>query len=163
MSRGAVREPPAAPLSRVVLVSFGLESAGKRELVRIWGKAIKALWHRVDLVFDRTTHLSRCGTKPLAQDEFRRIYPHHVDYLEEVAAGCLAGARESDYAHFFACRHGHHRSVAFVELLRGRLCEKHHGLVVVVWHLDLEGEAGRHSNLRALKRLHENEYEDHVQ
>ena len=41
-----------------------------------------------------------------------------------------------DMAHIFLCRSGHHRSVAFVELLYMFLRDRHPKAYVLTWHLD---------------------------
>jgi hypothetical protein len=53
----------------------------------------------------------------------------------------------------FICKSGHHRSVAFVELLRAVLVSRFPDLEVIVWHLDHHKEPEKHRDLQALQEL----------
>ena len=86
------------------------------------------IWHRIDLVFDASEHLDAWGTATAAQNQFMRVYPWCIECFEWLEPYILRETEVDDTAHVFLCKSGHHRSVAFVELLAQNLQAKHSGL-----------------------------------
>ena len=124
-----------------------------------WSK----IWHRIDRVYDSVEHLCECGTEPVAQNHFRRLYPDHLQQIEVLGHNFLQEAKQVDKMHIFVCKSGHHRSVAFVEILREWLLRMRPYLVVEVWHLDHRRRAGIGRNLDALQDMlkeSQNAYDD---
>ena len=137
----------------VVLVSAGITKAGGHWLRHEFPFLDSSgYWHRIDRIFDHVERLKRYGTTLEAQNQFKECYPGYVRYLRWATDHLF---------HFncFICLSGHHRSVAFVELLRQWLLSHFPGLRVVVWHLDHHREGDkqldhhRECDLAALKRL----------
>lgn len=101
--------------------------------------------HRLENIFDHCDRLESRGRYWSAQADFIHIYRRHFgdqafhqyframflmihDTIEDTFF-------EESVLHLISCRHGHHRSQAFAELLAGLL--RHHWLLRVdVWHID---------------------------
>ena len=136
-----------------MLVSVGFTKAGGHWLRREFPFLDSSgYWHRIDRIFDHVVRLKRYGTTWQAQKQFKECYPGYVRYLRWAIDHLF---------HFncFICKSGHHRSVAFVEVLRQWLLSHFPGLKVVVWHLDHHREGDkqldhhRECDLAALQRL----------
>ena len=76
----------------------------------------------------------------------------------------LEDIHEQDMAHFYPCKRGHHRSVAWVEILAARLRDMCPDINFVhVWHLDHTMAGGEGMNWYAvqdLARTDQERYED---
>jgi len=143
----------------VVLVSFGMYEEGYRWLQREFPcMPWDAVIHRIDEVFNHTIRLCRRGTHWRAQNQFKQLYNNYEEFLEEATRQVLLDARNGNFAHFYACAHGHHRSVCFVELLSQYLRRWHSHLTVVVHHLD-----HWQANLQDLRGLSQDDYEDYFE
>ena len=64
--------------------------------------------------------------------------------MRETRAGLQ---QESDVAHFLVCKHGHHRSVALLEILHQSLREEMPDTEIIVFHLDHFKRGGKNRNL----------------
>ena len=134
------------PVHPIILISCGWNKQGGQLLESFREK----LWHRVDEVFDSWDHLNWYGTDPRAQSQFLKLYGNRAKLCLEIVTQDIASqARIDKFAHVFVCKSGHHRSVAFVELLREEL----HGCTqspIFIWHLD-----NRHAekNFKTYERL----------
>jgi hypothetical protein len=113
----------------------------------------RTLIHRLDFVLTSHTHLRRRGNHNEAQQELLDIYRNVIsDLCYQALNIALKGlnsalnmawtgrisTRSDDkgYMLIFACASGHHRSVAFVEILRRILYHHVPTSRVYVWHLD---------------------------
>ena len=119
-----------------------------------------ALWHRVDRVFDHTEHLSFWGTHHLAQEQLKRLYPEWEQYVKVMVEEVRCCSHIDDHAHYLICKSGHHRSVAFLEILAHRLWTLWPSCRLTVWHLDHTRREGRCKNMAAVDALSEDDYED---
>ena len=120
------------PVNPILLISCGWNKPEGKLLERYR----KQLWHRVDWVFDSWDHLNWYGTNSQAQDQFLALYGNRATRcLWSVARDIATQASIHEVAHVFVCKSGHHRSVAFVELLRKALRD-HTQSPIVIWHLD---------------------------
>ena len=122
----------------VTLLTFGLKESGKEFIIDSfadhdhWG-----MWHRIDWLFNSTTHLCRIGTDSKAQNQFMQLYPYSKKYIDLAARNCLDLLHHGNIAHCFCCAHGRHRSVAFAELVAKQMRLQHPHIHVNVVHLDL--------------------------
>ena len=94
------------------------------------------LWHRLDDVFIASDRLIAWGTATRAQTQFQQVYPWYSKCFELLEPYILRNTFVDDTAHVFMCRSGHHRSVAFVELLAQYLKRRYNGIQVWIWHID---------------------------
>ena len=123
----------------IILISCGWNKYGGECLEKYEEK----LWHRVDKVFNSYEHLDRWGIHSKAQDQFLRLYGNLAEQcLQRVSGDIAIQAGKHEFAHVFVCKSGHHRSVAFVELLRNEL-QKITKSPIVIRHLDIE--SSRHN------------------
>ena len=147
--------------SRVTLVTFGTgwnrDTNGLDSLINFLDEQnvfrdkehiksrILLLTHRLDVIFNHYDRLECRGRYWSAQADFIDIYRRHFgdqefnkcframfllthDIIEDTFF-------EESVLHLISCRHGHHRSQAFAELLAG-LLRHHWNLRVDVWHID---------------------------
>ena len=125
------------------------------------------IWHRIDLLFDASEHLDAWGTATTAQNQFMRVYPWCIECFEWLEPYILRQTYVDDTAHVFLCKSGHHRSVAFVELLAQYLQAKHSGLRIWRWHLDHHRQhwdtRAQVWNLQAARGLDENDFEKYLE
>ena len=138
---------------RVTLVTYGthetygwnyLASVIAQERVDV-GK-IRQCTHRLDYIFDHSDHLSSRGRHWSAQAEFIDIFSRalgndlfHRQFrkmIYKIYDSITENMFEGSVLHLLSCRHGHHRSQAFCELLRMVLVRYWPCLRVDVWHLD---------------------------
>ena len=128
----SIRRLSQGPVHPIVLVSCGWNKPGGRLLEKYRNE----LWHRVDQVFDSWEHLHWYGIYSQAQEQFLAVYGDRAKVcLRIVAEDIACQARVNEVAHVFVCKSGHHRSVAFIELLLEALRDRTHSLIRM-WHLD---------------------------
>ena len=158
----AIGEPPHG---RCVFLTCGWAELGGRWL-RDSFPFVRAerLWHRMDLIFNKNEHLCARGTSRAAQDHLAQLYPDSLpDAVKCAIELALAGLPHGKLAHVFVCKHGHHRSVAFAELVARQLRNLYPDIVVQLYHLD-HRESWSESLLggKELNR-EENDFEDNIE
>jgi len=147
---------------RVTLVTYGTswnhDTDGMELLMRLFDQVdvfndsedlnarIRNYTHRVDEIFDNWDRLSSRGKYLSAQAEFIDIYSRHFgdETFNQFFRAMMMKIYDSiedtffqaSVIHFISCRHGHHRSQAFAELLAKLLRHHCQPLRVDVWHLD---------------------------
>ena len=128
---------------QVTLLTAGYDEDGSSWLQEFWpehsSRQHESVWHRLDVVYNKRTRLSRRGHHRSAQRELRDIFGKRCSnciamtlYLVKwfVANGIL------QMAHVLMCAHGHHRSVAHAEVSAQEIAWYFPGLEVTVVHLD---------------------------
>ena len=152
----------------VCLVSCGWNKDGGRRLTE-WMPRVewREIWHRIDLLFDASEHLDAWGTATIAQNQVMRVYTWCTECFKWLEPYILRQTYVDDTAHVFLCKSGHHRSVAFVELLAQDLEAKHSGLRIWRWHLDHHRQhwdtRAQVWNLQAARGLDENDFEKYLE
>ena len=83
-------------------------------------------------------HLCKVGTDPAAQAQFLEVYPHAVEIARNVTES-LRDTEGKGTRHMVACacEHGHHRSVAFAELVKEDCRRVFPNLEIRCLHFDL--------------------------
>ena len=149
---------PSAPSSSssrhcVTLLTFGVwEPGGDFVLDFFADHDHRAMWHRMDYCFSSTTHLRRRGTHEEAQEQLLELYPSAERLIDRAIEDCLHLMQYGNIAHCFTCRHGHHRSVAFAELVAKRMRHQHPDIQVNVVHLDHTESWLQERNIRGRRR-----------
>ena len=165
---------------RVTLVTYGWrETYGLDYLRSILGpedvgvRKIIQCSHGIDCIFDHRDRLSTRGRRCSAQAEFIDIYTSESASALGVGAEVFCqlfrkmiymiedsiteNLSDVSVLHLLCCRHGHHRSQAFCELLAKILRWHWPFLRVDIWHLDEE----RESRWRPRAVLNELDFETH--
>ena len=129
---------------RVLLVTAGYDEPGSTWLAQTFGgwptQYHERTWHRVDKVYTLRGQLRARGTELRAQTQLKQL--HGKIASDAIAKHLLLiqmGAKrfgDSILAHVVMCRHGHHRSVAHVEIVKEQVQHHFPNIQVHVLHLD---------------------------
>ena len=142
---------------RVTLVTYGWRETYGLDYLRsilepedVGVRKIIQCSHGIDCIFDHHDHLSTRGWRCSAQAEFIDIYTSEsalgaevfCQYFRKMIYKIYDSITENLFhesvLHLLSCRHGHHRSQAFCELLAKLLVWYWPFLRVNIWHLDEE-------------------------
>ena len=152
---------------RVTLVTYGtretygwdyLASVIEQEDVDV-DKIIQCS-HRLDYIFDHRDHLSSRGRHCSAQAEFIDIYSSALGaevfcrffrkMIYKIEDSITENLFHDSVLHLLCCKHGHHRSQAFCELLAKILRFHWPFLQVDIWHSDEKWSWRPHQGLNEL-------------
>ena len=116
--------------------------------------------HGIDCIFDHYDHLSSRGRHWSAQAEFIDIYSSALGaevfcryfrkMIYKIEDSITENLFHDSVLHLLCCKHGHHRSQAFCELLAKILRFHWPFLQVDIWHLDEEWSWRPHQGLNEL-------------
>ena len=129
---------------RILLVTAGYEEQGSTWLAENFGgcsaEQRNRICHRVDKIYTHRGQLHVRGTDCRAQTQLKQL--HGKIASDAIAKHLLLvqmGAKrfgDSTLAHVVMCRHGHHRSVAHVEIVKQQIHLHFPSIKVHVLHLD---------------------------